>query len=157
MSYSNEDVILKPFSELNNHELYKIIQLRIEVFIIEQDCPFQDLDNLDQISNHYWIEEEGTIISYLRVVPPANKSSERHQFKEPSIGRIVTKQEYRKKGIAEFLINKAIDDIALTHGLPIRIGAQCYLEEYYQKFGFVRASEDYLEDDILHLEMLKSD
>ena len=93
MSYTNEDVILKPFSELNNHDLYKIIQLRIEVFIIEQDCPFQDLDNLDQISNHYWIEEAGTIISYLRVVPPADKSSERHQFKEPSIGRIVTKQE----------------------------------------------------------------
>ena len=90
-------------------------------------------------------------------MPPADKSSERHQFKEPSIGRIVTKHEYRKKGIAEFLINKAIDDIAATHGLPIRIGAQCYLEEYYQKFGFVRASEDYLEDDILHLEMLKSD
>ena len=98
------------------------------MFIIEQDCPFQDLDNLDQISNHYWIEEAGTIISYLRVVPPADKSSERHQFKEPSIGRIVTKQEYRKKGIAEFLINKAIDDIAVTHGLTIRIGAQFYFE-----------------------------
>ena len=157
MPHSNRVVILKPFSELNNIELYKIMQLRIEVFVKEQDCAFQDLDNLDLISNHYWLEENDEIISYLRVVPPASASSERHQFKEPSIGRIVTKINHRKSGLADFLINKAIIDIKSSYGLPIRIGAQCYLESYYQKFGFTRASDDYLEDDILHLEMLKND
>ena len=142
-------VIIKSFEELNKAELYQIIQLRIAVFIVEQDCPYPDLDDMDQDAQHLWIEDAGEIVCYLRVNPAGSR------FLEPSLGRIVTKKSHRNRGLAEKLIKKAIDLVCEKESRAIRISAQCYLEKYYEKFGFLKASEEYLEDNIPHIEMLK--
>ena len=149
MSNQMRPVIIKSFKELNKAELYQIIQLRIAVFIVEQDCPYPDLDDMDQDAQHMWIEDAGKIVCYLRVNPAGSR------FTEPSLGRIVTKKSHRNHGLAEKLIKKAIDLVCEKESKAIRISAQCYLEKYYEKFGFLKASEEYLEDDIPHIEMLK--
>ena len=149
MSNQTRPVIIKSFEELNKAELYQIIQLRIAVFIVEQDCPYPDLDDMDQDAQHLWIEDAGEIVCYLRVNPAGSR------FSEPSLGRIVTKKSHRNHGLAEKLIKKAIDLVCEKESRAIRISAQCYLEKYYEKFGFIKASEEYLEDDIPHIEMLK--
>ena len=149
MSNQMRPVIIKSFEELNKAELYQIIQLRIAVFIVEQDCPYPDLDDMDQDAQHLWIEDAGEIVCYLRINPAGSR------FSEPSLGRIVTKKSHRKHGLAERLIKSAIDLVCEKESRAIRISAQCYLEKYYEKFGFIKASEEYLEDDIPHIEMLK--
>ena len=149
MSNQMRPVIIKSFEELNKAELYQIIQLRIAVFIVEQDCPYPDLDDMDQDAHHLWIEDAGEIVCYLRLNPAGSR------FVEPSLGRIVTKRSHRKQGLAEKLIKKAIDLVCEKESRAIRISAQCYLEKYYEKFGFLKASEEYLEDDIPHIEMLR--
>ena len=150
MSNQMRPVIIKSFEELNKAELYQIIQLRIAVFIVEQDCPYPDLDDMDQNAKHMWIEDAGEIVCYLRVNPAGSR------FEEPSLGRIVTKKSHRNHGLAEMLIKKAIDLVCEKESRAIRISAQCYLEKYYEKFGFLKASEEYLEDDIPHIEMLRN-
>ena len=149
MSNQMRPVIIKSFEELNKAELYQIVQLRIAVFIIEQDCPYPDLDDMDQDAQHMWIEDAGEIVCYLRVNPAGSR------FSEPSLGRIVTKKSHRNRGLAEMLIKRAIDLVSEKESRAIRISAQCYLEKYYEKFGFIKASEEYLEDDIPHIEMLR--
>ena len=149
MSNQMRPVIIKSFEELNKAELYQIIQLRIAVFIVEQDCPYPDLDDMDQDAQHLWIEDAGEIVCYLRINPAGSR------FLEPSLGRIVTKKSLRNRGLAEKLIKKAIDLVCEKESRAIRISAQCYLEKYYEKFGFIKASEEYLEDNIPHIEMLK--
>ena len=142
-------VIIKTFHELDKQELYKFMQLRIEVFIVEQDCPYQDLDDLDSQGTHMWIEEDGVVLTYLRLNPPETR------FKEPSLGRIVTKESARSRGLAEIIINKALEIIDSDYAMPTRISAQSYLEDYYSKFDFVKCSEEYMEDNIPHIEMLR--
>ena len=149
MSNQTRPVIIKSFEQLNKAEFYEIIQLRIAVFIIEQDCPYQDLDGDDDQCLHMWVEEEGEIASYLRINPAGCR------FAEPSLGRIVTKMAYRNKGLAEIVINKAIEVLCEDQPQPIRISAQSHLESYYEKFGFIKASDEYLEDNIPHIEMLR--
>ena len=149
MSNQTRPVIIKSFEELNKAEFYQIVQLRIEVFIVEQNCPYPDLDGKDQEAQHMWIEDAGEIVCYLRINPAGSR------FAEPSLGRIVTKKSHRKQGLAEVLINKAINLVCEKESRAIRISAQCYLEKYYEKFGFLKASEEYLEDDIPHIEMLR--
>ena len=148
MSNEIRPVIIKSFEELNKTELYQIAQLRIAVFVVEQDCPYPDLDDMDQESLHVWIRDGNEIVSYLRITPPGLR------FVEPSLGRIVTKQNYRSKGFAENLIKQAINYIYAEKPEAIRISAQSYLEKYYEKFGFFKASDEYLEDNIPHIEML---
>ena len=150
MSNQTRPVIIKSFEELNKAELYQIIQLRIAIFIVEQNCPYPDLDDMDQDAQHMWIEDAGEIVCYLRVNPAGSR------FTEPSLGRIVTKKSHRNHGLAEKLIKKAIDLVCEKESKAIRISAQCYLEKYYEKFGFIKASEEYLEDDIPHIEMLRN-
>ena len=150
MSNQMRPVIIKSFEELNKAELYQIIQLRIAIFIVEQNCPYPDLDDMDQDAQHMWIEDAGEIVCYLRVNPAGSR------FTEPSLGRIVTKKSHRNHGLAEKLIKKAIDLVCEKESKAIRISAQCYLEKYYEKFGFIKASEEYLEDDIPHIEMLRN-
>ena len=149
MSNQMRPVIIKSFEELNKAELYQIIQLRIAVFVVEQNCPYPDLDDKDQEAQHMWIEDAGEMVCYLRINPAGSR------FAEPSLGRIVTKKSHRNHGLAEVLIKQAIDLVCEKESRPIRISAQCYLEKYYEKFGFFKASEEYLEDDIPHIEMLK--
>ena len=144
-----ESVIIKKFQDLNKLELYKIMQLRIEVFVVEQDCPYQDLDGLDEVGTHLWLEEDNEVVSYLRINPPKTR------FDEVSFGRIVTKQSARKKGLSETIILKSLEIVKQEDLGPIRISAQSYLEDYYSKFGFVKCSDEYLEDNIPHVEMLR--
>ena len=140
---------VKPWNELSRKEINDIFSLRSEVFIVEQNCPYPDLDDKDQEAHHMWIEDTGEIVCYLRINPAGSR------FAEPSLGRIVTKRSHRKQGLAEVLINKAINLVCEKESRAIRISAQCYLEKYYEKFGFLKASEEYLEDDIPHIEMLR--
>ena len=151
MSSLLESVIIKKFHNLDKLELYKIMQLRIEVFVVEQDCPYQDLDGLDEVGTHLWIEENKEILSYLRINPAKTR------FNEVSFGRIVTKETNRKKGLSEAIILKSLEIVEKENLGPVRISAQSYLEKYYSKFGFVKCSDEYLEDNIPHVEMLKSD
>ncbi len=149
MSTLLESVIIKKFHDLDKLELYKIMQLRIEVFVVEQDCPYQDLDGLDEVGTHLWLEEDNEVVSYLRINPPKTR------FDEVSFGRIVTKQSARKKGLSEAIILKALEIVVKEDLGPVRISAQSYLKKYYEKFGFSKTSEEYLEDDIPHIEMLR--
>ena len=149
MSSLLESVIIKKFHDLDKFELYKIMQLRIGVFVVEQDCPYQDLDGLDEVGTHLWLEEDNEVVSYLRINPPKTR------FDEVSFGRIVTKQLARRKGLSEAIILKSLEIVKQEDLGPIRISAQSYLEDYYSKFGFIKCSDEYLEDNIPHIEMLR--
>lgn len=141
---------IKTFELLTPIELYLILQLRNEVFVVEQNCVFQDADNKDQESLHlmYWNNNE--LIAYCRLLPPGLA------YNEMSIGRVVSSLKYRKTGAGKLLIAEAIQQIHHQFGSgPIRIGAQCYLIEFYASFGFIEEGEMYLEDGIEHIEMVR--
>jgi len=141
---------LKTFNELSVMELYCILQLRAEVFVVEQNCPYLDTDGKDLKCFHLMgYDENGVLIAYSRIVPAGIS------FKEVSIGRVVSSPKVRNTGAGKALMQKAIEEIKLKFGeIPIRIGAQLYLQKFYESFGFVLASEEYLEDNIPHIEML---
>ena len=141
--------VIKKFEDLTTNELYEILRVRAEVFVVEQDCVYQDLDLKDQKSYHLYCEENGEIVSYLRVIPCGISHS------EVSIGRVLTREEYRKKGISRELMNRAIAFITEELGeREIRISAQAYLLGFYSSLGFTQVSDIYLEDGIEHAEML---
>lgn len=146
------DWSFKAFSELNIHELYDMMVLRQEVFIVEQDCPYMDADGKDQQSHHLLgYDESGSIIAYLRLVAPGIS------YKEISFGRIVTSSKLRGKGVGKLLMEEGIRQSELLYGKTAnRISAQSYLIPFYQSFGFETIGEEYLEDDIPHTEMLRS-
>jgi ElaA protein len=140
----------KLFDELSNHQLYSILQLRNEVFVVEQNCPYQDADNKDQKSYHLmgWIGED--LAAYVRLLPKGVS------YDFISIGRVVTSPKYRNTGAGKALMNEAIDRCnALFGKQPIKIGAQLYLQKFYNDLGFNQTSEMYLEDNIPHIEMLR--
>lgn len=141
---------LKSFESLLPKELYAIIRLRNEVFVVEQNCVFQDADNKDQKSLHlmYWNGNE--LMAYCRLLPAGLA------YEEMSIGRVVSSPLFRKTGAGRQLIKEAIERIYEAYGKgPIRIGAQCYLIQFYASFGFESEGEIYLEDGIEHIEMVK--
>ena len=142
---------IKSFDTLNTTELYKILQIRNEVFIVEQNCPYQDLDNKDFKSLHLWQQDpEGNITAYCRLLPKGIS------YNEPSIGRVLTSLNNRKEGLGrkmmEFVIDYISDEWKSTQ---IRISAQLYLKEFYTSLGFHQIGSSYLEDDIPHIQMLK--
>jgi len=142
---------IRTFDELSNRELYSILRLRSEIFVVEQNCVYQDLDNKDLDGYHLMAIENGELIGYLRIL---NKGV---SYKEASIGRVVVKKEYRRKKLGLEIINKGIDFIINTlQEKEVRISAQVYAKNLYEKAGFVEVSEEYLEDDIPHVEMLYS-
>jgi ElaA protein len=141
---------LKPFPELTPYELYLILQLRNEVFIVEQNCPYQDLDNKDIKSWHLMASEEGKLVAYSRLLAPGIS------YSESSIGRIVSSPSVRKTGMGKKLMEESIVQInKLFNTDIIRIGAQYYLKNFYESFGFIQESEIYLEDNIPHIIMLR--
>jgi ElaA protein len=141
--------VIKKFDELNSKELYAILQLRSEVFVVEQNCVFQDIDDKDQGSYHYMAWKENKLIAYTRLVPPGLS------YAEPSIGRVVTSPAVRGSGIGRELMQNSIDKCKQLFGnIFIRIGAQLYLKNFYFSLGFIPASEIYFEDGIQHIEML---
>jgi ElaA protein len=142
---------MKYFDELNNSELYKILKVRNEIFVVEQNCVYQDCDGKDQWAYHLYFEENGEIIAYLRILEKGIS------YDEISIGRVLVKENQRKKSLARKLMLKAIDFIESSlNETSIRISAQQYLVEFYKSLGFSAVSEMYLEDDIPHQEMLYS-
>lgn len=141
--------IQKTFSELTTDELYAILRLRTEVFVVEQNCVFQDMDNKDQQSHHLmgWIGDD--LVAYVRILPAGLS------YTEPSIGRVVSDPHYRGQGAGRSLMEEAIKRTIALHGKqPIRIGAQLYLFKFYSSLGFKAEGDVYLEDGIEHIEMV---
>ena len=139
----------KAFRDLSVYELYDIIRLRNEVFVVEQNCVFQDADNKDQHCYHLsgWTNDK--LIAYVRLVPPGIS------YDEPSIGRVVTSPLERRTGTGRLLMQRAIAECFKTFGEQnIRIGAQLYLKKFYESLRFRQVSDVYLEDNIPHIEML---
>lgn len=139
----------KFFNELNADELYGIMKLRNEVFVVEQNCVFQDADGKDQYCFHLSGVMSNELVAYARLAPAGIS------YPCISIGRVITSPKYRKSGFGKALMAQAIEECFRLFGKqPIKIGAQSYLTGFYQNFGFRQTSEMYLEDNIPHLEML---
>ena len=118
--------VLKKFDELSNHELYKILQLRCEVFVLEQNCPYLDEDDKDQQSYHLMGWKDDLLAAYTRILPAGLA------FEEASIGRVVTSPKARGAGIGRSLMLKSLEQLYKLFGVvPVRIGAQLYLKEFY--------------------------
>ena len=142
---------LKEFDKLTVDELYALLQLRSEVFVVEQNCVFQDMDNKDKFSHHLMGWQNNKLVAASRLVPPGIS------YQEPSIGRVVTSLEIRNKGIGKMLMEKSIEIAEELFGKQaIKIGAQFYLLEFYSSLGFKPSSAIYLEDGIEHLEMIRT-
>ena len=140
---------LKKFDDLTIAELYAILQLRNEVFVVEQNCPYQDADNKDQESLHFMGWDGNTLAAYTRIIPKGIS------YAEASIGRVVTSPKYRGTGIGKTLMQLSIGHtFTVFDCTEIKIGAQLYLKKFYEDLGFVQCSEQYLEDNIPHIEML---
>lgn len=139
------------FDELTAREIHDIYQARLAVFVVEQKCPFQDVDGADVESWHLTGRNgSGPLLAYSRLVPPGVK------YPEPSIGRVLTTEAARRTGAGRELMREAIARTeSLWPGRPIRIGAQQYLARFYGEFGFVQSSEPYDEDGIMHIEMVR--
>lgn len=141
---------LKTFDELTGHELYALLKLRSQVFVVEQNCVFLDMDDKDQQCLHLLGFEDGILAAYSRLVPAGVS------YTEASIGRVVTDAAYRGKGAGKELMQASIDKLEEVFGKqPIRIGAQLYLETFYTNLGFNTNSSVYIEDGIPHIEMLR--
>lgn len=142
--------ICKPFDALTTKELYAILRLRSEIFVIEQNCIFLDMDNKDQYCQHLMLYTEKELVAYARIVPAGLS------YPEPSIGRVVSSNSVRGKGFGRQLLRLSIDNcIRLCGNKPIRIGAQLYLKDFYGSFGFVASGDVYDEDGIDHVEMVR--
>lgn len=145
----------KAFEALSNIELYQILAARAAVFVVEQNCVYQDADTADFDCYHLaaWLpgtDGRATLAAYVRLVPPGLK------FAEASIGRVLTSQFARRRKLGAVLMTRAIAACHALFGVaPIRIGAQKYLEHFYRRLGFVTVSEIYDEDGIPHIEMLR--
>jgi ElaA protein len=142
---------IKSFDELTNKELYSLLRLRSEIFVVEQNCAYLDLDNKDQKSFHllYYVNNE--FAGSTRLVPAGLS------FKEISIGRVVIAGSHRGLGLGVKLMEAAIEGCQQKFGNgPIRIGAQYHLSKFYQSLGFVEQGEQYDEDGIPHIEMLRA-
>jgi len=144
------DWILKKFESLSPFEVYAVLQLRNEVFVVEQNCVFQDADDKDQESYHLLGYVGNKLVAYTRLVPPGVI------YDDASIGRVVTSPSVRRSGAGRELMKNSIAHCYRLFGeRPIRIGAQLYLKEFYESFGFHQISDVYLEDGIEHIYMQK--
>ncbi len=142
--------VTKPFDKLTPFELYAILRLRNEIFVVEQNCVFQDADNKDQGCHHLMLFQAAELVAYARLVPAGLT------YSEISIGRIVTSGKVRGTGVGRILMEHAIDETYKLFGKnPIRIGAQLYATSFYERFGFVPDGPVYDEDGIDHIQMLK--
>ena len=145
------EFIIKYFNELTIHELYGILQLRSEVFVVEQDCVYQDLDFKDQKSLHVFGYKNDKIVAYTRIFKPGD------YFDNASIGRVIIAKSERKFGFGHDLIKASIDVVKTEFKVDkITISAQLYLKKFYQMHHFFQVGEGYLEDGIPHIRMIKN-
>nr|WP_294773544.1 GNAT family N-acetyltransferase [uncultured Flavobacterium sp.] len=141
---------IKRFETLSTQELYNLLQLRAEVFIVEQNCVYQDIDGKDEKALHLIGEDNGQIVAYARLFKPHD------YFEQASIGRVVVKETSRANKLGHILMREAIQVIKSHFDQrKITISAQLYLKKFYESHGFIQTSEMYLEDDIPHIEMRK--
>ncbi|MDP4606530.1 MAG: GNAT family N-acetyltransferase [Flavobacteriaceae bacterium] len=139
------------WEDLPKDRLYTVLALRSEVFVVEQNCPYQDVDGKDLKALHLLGVQNGVLAAYARLFGPGD------YFEQASIGRVVTSPTHRGLGQGKQLMKQAIASLEHRWGKTvIHISAQAYLEDFYQGFGFVRSGENYLEDDIPHLKMLRN-
>ena len=143
-------VSIKAFDELTIHELYQILRLRSEVFVVEQDCVYQDVDNKDQKALHVIGLKGDEVVAYTRIFKPGD------YFDNVSIGRVVVRQDQRKYGLGKQIMLSTMAAIDQRFpNKPIEISAQSYLLRFYTELGFSAFGEEYLEDGIPHRRMLK--
>jgi len=138
------------FDQLTNHQLYDLLQLRVDVFVVEQTCPYPELDDKDRAENvvHLLGYQDDQLVACARLLPAGVS------YPGVSIGRIATKATARGHGLGHQLVKQALTNIAsLWPNTDIEIGAQAHLAEFYIQYDFVQTSEPYLEDDILHIDM----
>ena len=144
----NIEFKIKPFNELSTPELYEILKLRIEVFVVEQNCVYQDIDGKDSKAIHVLGYYNGDLAAYCRIFDAG------YYFDEASIGRVIVSPKYRDKKFGHDLMKVAIEAVdANFNKKQITISAQMYLQKFYESHGFVKTSEMYLEDDIPHIQM----
>ncbi|MDR3415478.1 MAG: GNAT family N-acetyltransferase [Nevskia sp.] len=139
------------WDELSTDLLYRLLRLRSEVFVVEQACAFQDLDGLDPRCEHLCgCDAAGDLLAYARLLPPGLK------YPEASLGRLVTAPGVRRTGLGRELMRQALDGCRRRYpDQPLRIGAQQRLERFYAGFGFAAVAAPYLEDGIVHVDMLR--
>jgi ElaA protein len=142
---------IKRFDELTLDELYNILQLRNEVFIVEQNCIYKDLDGKDRSAWHLMATEDDKLIAYTRILPPGVS------YNDPAIGRVVTSPSKRRSGLGRELMKRSIEACEKLFGTTsITLSAQVYLKSFYGSFGFIVMGEEYLEDGIPHIEMSRN-
>lgn len=143
-------IYIRTFEELSLHELYKLLQLRSEVFVVEQDCVYQDIDGLDEKALHLLGFENDKLVAYTRIFPPGV------YFKEAAIGRVVVKADTRKNKYGHEILKASIQTVLERfHCREIKLSAQTYLTKFYESHGFKVVGEKYLEDGIPHIAMIK--
>lgn len=141
---------LKTFSQLTNEELYELLRLRSEVFVVEQNCVFLDMDNKDPKCHHLSLYHGEDLVAYCRIVPAGVS------YAEVAIGRVVSAPSYRGMGLGRKVMEEAIAACESLYGsVPVRIGAQTYAVGFYASLGFVAEGETYDEDGIEHIEMVR--
>ena len=137
------------YNELTTNQLYNILKLRAEVFVVEQNCAYQDLDNKDNKALHLIGEINNEIIAYTRIFKKGD------YFTNSSIGRVLVKKEFRKKELGKAIMEKSIEIIKKkTKEEKIEISAQKYLTKFYKDLGFKKTGKEYLEDNIPHIKMI---
>lgn len=144
--------ICKVFQELSLEELYAMMVLRQEVFVVEQDCVYLDADGKDQEAWHLLgLDENESLVAYLRILPKGLSYE-----KYPSIGRVVSSDKVRGEGVGKLLLERALQESEkLFPGQGVKISAQVYLLKFYQSFGFEATDDEYLEDGIPHIAMIR--
>ena len=139
---------IKPYNDLSKDQFFDILKLRIEIFVVEQCCYYQELDNEDKEAFHVSIYNDGIIVAVGRIIP-------NHHNKEVKIGRIAVKMEHRKKGLAYKMMKDIMNFISKKYkNFSVLLSAQTYLIEFYQSFGFKEIGNTYLEDGIEHINMV---
>lgn len=138
----------RSMADLSAFDLYQMLKLRQDIFIIEQECIYDDIDNIDPICEHLLLKDGDLTIACTRIVPAGNK------FDNPSIGRIAVQKNYRKRGIGKEMIQKALEILSTKNAEIVIIEAQSYLLDFYKSLGFQKVSDRYLVDGIPHIKMI---
>ena len=142
-------IITKTFSELETEDLYQILRLRSEVFVVEQDCVYQDIDNKDQNAIHLYYKENDQIVAYTRIFKAGD------YYENPCIGRVVVSKKNRGNNLGKKIMIDSMEYIKQNiKGEKIELSAQKYLDKFYKDLGFYKIGEDYLEDGIPHQRMV---
>ena len=141
----------KTFDALTNNELYAILQLRFNVFILEQACMAEDLDDYDQLALHLMgVDEDGKVVAYTRIFGPGKK------YEQAAFGRVLTAKSVRGSGVGKELMQRTLEVIKEHFGeVPVKISAQSYLLRFYNSLGFEQVSEEYDDHGIPHIDMIK--